>query len=71
MLGKEIPIIDLYPYYSPNKNTQETSKKIRTACKNVGFFYVKNHGVPEELIASIFQNSKKFFSLSVEEKKEI
>jgi isopenicillin N synthase-like dioxygenase len=69
MLGKEIPIIDLASYLDPEQNTSETSKKIRSACKDVGFFYVKNHGVPEELITSIFQNSKKFFDLSVEEKK--
>jgi len=29
---------------------------------------VKNHGVPEELIKSIDNNSKKFFDLPTEEK---
>jgi isopenicillin N synthase-like dioxygenase len=66
MLGKEIPIIDLTSYLIPNQSTKDVSQQIRSACKDVGFFYVKNHGVPEELISSIFENTKKFFDLSVE-----
>ena len=71
MIGKTVPVIDLAPYTTPNSDTTETAKAIREACKHIGFFYVKNHGVPEQLIKSIFANSAKFFSLPREEKREI
>jgi isopenicillin N synthase-like dioxygenase len=61
-----IPVIDLSCYREGSLDTKNTANSIREACKSVGFFYIKNHGVPEELINSIFQNSKKFFNLTQE-----
>lgn len=66
MIEANIPIIDLAPFGNPAADTKETARMIREACKHFGFFYVKNHGVPQTLIESIFQNSKQFFSLSRE-----
>ena len=71
MIGSNLPIIDLASYLDSSMDRKETAHAMREACKNVGFFYVKNHGVPEELVKSIFSNSYKFFSLPLEEKKEI
>lgn len=33
-----------------------------------GFFYVKNHGIPEELMEGVFRESKRFFNLQLEDK---
>lgn len=30
---------------------------VRETCKNTGFFYIKNHGVSEELQKSIIENA--------------
>ena len=38
------------------------------ACLDHGFFYLVHHGVEEELINKVFELSKKFFYLPVEEK---
>eukprot|EP00903_Cladosiphon_okamuranus_P019798 g18198.t2 len=38
------------------------------ACKDFGFFYVENHGVPEEVVAEVFRQSKAFFSLGIDDK---
>ena len=52
-----------------SENTIKTiGKKILQAFKTYGFCYVKNHGVPESLIAEYFGASLKFFELSAEEK---
>ena len=67
----KLPIIDLETYRIEGRDTSETAKSIREACKNVGFFYVKNHGVPEEIIQSLFSSAATFMNLSLEEKKEI
>ena len=40
-----LPIIDLSPYLQGG-DTKPVANAIREACKKVGFFYVKNHGVP-------------------------
>ncbi|KAL0890206.1 hypothetical protein Bca101_014189 [Brassica carinata] len=58
-----LPVVDIS---SPDKIT--TSQLIRRACVEHGFFYVKNHGIPEELIEGVFRESKRFFNLPLEDK---
>lgn len=58
-----LPIIDLLPYLTKQLNTKDLALQIRDICKKTGFFYIKNHGVPETLQQSIVKNSEKFFSL--------
>jgi isopenicillin N synthase-like dioxygenase len=41
------------------------------ACRDVGFFYVVNHGVPASLVADAFAMSRAFFALPVAEKLEL
>lgn len=41
---------------------------MRRACLEKGFFQITKHGVSEELQAAIFEQSKEFFSLPLEEK---
>lgn len=40
----------------------------KQACKDYGFFYLENHGIPEELMREVFRQSKAFFSLELEDK---
>ncbi|KAF3596192.1 hypothetical protein DY000_02026703 [Brassica cretica] len=58
-----LPIVDIS---SPDKIT--TARLIRRACVEHGFFYVKNHGIPEELMEGVFRESKRFFNLPLEDK---
>ena len=41
------------------------------ACLDYGFFYLINHGVEDELIERVFDESRKFFSLPIEEKMKL
>ncbi|XWS38615.1 hypothetical protein CRYUN_Cryun19dG0145900 [Craigia yunnanensis] len=59
----QLPIIDL-----SSQDRLSTAITIRQACLDHGFFYLVHHGVEEELINKVFELSKKFFSLPVEEK---
>lgn len=61
----EIPIIDLA------QDQTVSAAELRDACTRVGFFYVKNHGVPEDLIDDVWKVAKDFFALPLEEKMEI
>ncbi|KAJ3011863.1 hypothetical protein NUW54_g2042 [Trametes sanguinea] len=47
------------------------AKAVRDACINVGFLYVKNHGIPEGTIENALSASKEFFSLPLEKKMEL
>ncbi|KAI5989115.1 Clavaminate synthase-like protein [Pisolithus albus] len=44
---------------------------IRNACVTVGFFYVKNHGIPEEVINKAVGAAERFFSIPIEAKMKL
>ncbi|RPD56634.1 Clavaminate synthase-like protein [Lentinus tigrinus ALCF2SS1-7] len=69
---KHIPIIDLKDVSNPDPQVRKAlGDQVRDACMNVGFLYVKNHGIPEENISKALQASKEFFSLPLEKKMEL
>jgi len=58
-----IPVIDLGPSFSPAvERRKPVAAEIRSACRDTGFFYVGNHGVPESAIAAMFDTSRRFFA---------
>ena len=69
-----IPIIDIAPLVIPDHNTKlirRTDDEIREACRSVGFFYIKNHQIPQSHIDSLISLVHAFFNLSLEEKMKI
>jgi len=66
-----IPVVDLSEFLSGD-DTQKNSfvQKLGSAYETVGFVAVKNHGLPDVLIAEIYEYVQAFFSLSTEEKKK-
>ncbi|KAF3449320.1 hypothetical protein FNV43_RR10048 [Rhamnella rubrinervis] len=62
----KLPILDLS---SPDRSS--IANCLRQACIEYGFFYVVNHGVEEELIEQVLDESSKFFSLPSEEKMKL
>ncbi|KAI5995141.1 hypothetical protein EDD15DRAFT_2366069 [Pisolithus albus] len=65
-----IPIIDI-GHASTREERAVLARQIRDACMNVGFFYVRNHGIPEETIDSALSAMKAFFSLPLETKMKV
>src|SRR5205814_1391711 len=47
------------------------AREIERACRDTGFFYVRNHRISQELIANLDRASRRFFSLPENEKSEI
>ncbi|MEP0914637.1 isopenicillin N synthase family oxygenase [Leptolyngbya sp. GB1-A1] len=67
-----IPLIDFALMSSDRvADRQQVANQICQACLEVGFFYIKNHGVPQSVINHAFAQSKRFFSLPLAEKMEI
>ncbi|MEB3232483.1 MAG: 2-oxoglutarate and iron-dependent oxygenase domain-containing protein [Leptolyngbyaceae bacterium] len=68
----DIPIIDFSPFLNDNpEGKQQVAQTIYHACHEVGFMYLKNHGVPQGAIAQAFEQSHQFFALPTEEKQKI
>ncbi|KAJ5894287.1 hypothetical protein N7495_005978 [Penicillium taxi] len=66
-----IPIIDLANINSTQlEQRQQLAQAVYEACTQVGFFYIKNHGVPEEMIQGIQHAAEQFFNLPEAEKRK-
>ncbi|KAI6144605.1 hypothetical protein BKA82DRAFT_4173373 [Pisolithus tinctorius] len=65
-----IPIIDIGHASTP-KERAALAQQIREACMSVGFFYIKNHGIPEETIDKVLSAMKAFFALPTETKMKL
>lgn len=46
----------------------ETARQLGVACREIGFFYAIDHGIPEDVMAGAFANSKRVFELPLETK---
>jgi len=67
---REIPIIDLSPLSGGDSRSLEAlAQEIRLACSRVGFFYIKNHGIEQDLIDRAYAAARRFFELPEEDKK--
>ncbi|CAK8534032.1 unnamed protein product [Lathyrus sativus] len=62
-------ILNLIDLSNPNIN--QSVHLLKQACLDSGFFYVVNHGMTEEFMDEVFAQSKKFFSLPLDEKMKI
>jgi hypothetical protein len=60
---EEIPVIDLTNMFGDISDRQKLAAKILHAAETSGFFYIKNHGVPEATIVGAHQQAKEFFYL--------
>lgn len=66
----EIPVIDLAELVAGNDD-EATIDEVRSACRDVGFLYIENHGVPQHLIDDLLAASRDFFARPMEDKKKV
>lgn len=65
----EIPILSLGDYLAGRESALEAlAMALRRAQENIGFYYIVDHGVPSEVIASAFAALAEFFALPETEK---
>ena len=64
-----IPVLDLGPVLAGEPGAMEAvAAELREVSERVGFFYVRNHGVSEELVGRAFAASRRFHALDMETK---
>lgn len=67
-----IPLIDLQPLFDgTERGLRQVADQIDDVYSNVGFGYLINHGIPEELTRGILSASAEFHALPLEEKRRI
>ncbi len=67
-----VPVIDLETFLkgSPESKSR-VARKIGDACRDVGFFYITSHGVPQNLVDEVLVQARRFFALPLKEKMRI
>ncbi|KAG2069026.1 Clavaminate synthase-like protein [Suillus decipiens] len=69
---ESIPIIDLEDAFSEDEALRRAlAQQIRVACMDVGFFYVKNHGISQHCLDEVLKVNKEYYSLPAEEKMKL
>ncbi|UJR13023.1 hypothetical protein I4U23_000050 [Adineta vaga] len=65
----EIPVINFDRFLHGTKEEKlKVAKEIGEVCRNVGFFYLKNHDVPQQLTKDAFAQAKRYFALPLDVK---
>jgi isopenicillin N synthase-like dioxygenase len=65
----DVPVIDIAPFLDGTPSTKrDIANQVAGACEDIGFFTVVGHGVPEDLTDRMYEVSREFFNLPVEEK---
>jgi isopenicillin N synthase-like dioxygenase len=66
------PIVDMAGLWSSRPSHRDAvGQRLRAACLDKGFFYIANHGVPAGLIEAVFSESRRFFTLPTDTKREV
>lgn len=62
-----IPVVDIGPLLD-GSDKAGVAREIRWALTHVGFLYIRNHGVAAGLVDAVFDETRAFFDLPLEEK---
>ena len=68
----QIPVIDFGPYLAGDGAAlADLASAVGDACRNVGFFYMRGHGVDEQIIERGFAAARRFHALPLAKKLEL
>ncbi|MGA8587615.1 MAG: 2-oxoglutarate and iron-dependent oxygenase domain-containing protein [Roseiarcus sp.] len=71
-MPRTLPILDLSSWREGDRvSLARIGGEVGAACRDVGFFYVVNHGVDRELIERAFAQSHRFFALPLAERQAL
>ena len=69
---RELPVLDLGDFLIGNDaDLHFLAKQLRAAAEEFGFFFIKNHGISNELIKNVFAENERFHDQSMEAKNAI
>jgi isopenicillin N synthase-like dioxygenase len=69
LIASTIPILDVAPYLAGEVGAlKRLGAELRWAFENVGFYYLRGHGIPPSLIDATFAQAARFHALPLERK---
>ena len=69
---EEVPQIDIGPLFQGDEPARRrVGDAVRSACIDVGFFYIRNHGVPQATVDDLFEQIALFYALPEDAKRKI
>ena len=70
---KTLPVVDLAPFVNDASHSekQASAQSLRRACIDLGFMYIKNHGISLEECNDALEWTRKLFDLPLVEKEKI
>ncbi len=63
----EMPILDLGDWLAGGP-IAPLAAQFKAACTNTGFLYVRNHGIPRDVVDGVFDATRRYFSLPLDER---
>ena len=69
-VSSTIPVVDFSRWNNSSSKDEQlaVAKELTEACRSVGFVYIINHGLPQNLLDQAFDTGKRLFALRHEEK---
>ena len=64
-----VPIIDISGAAEGGEALAAVGRSVDEACREIGFFVIVGHGVPEEIVESLWTAAREFFDLPLETKR--
>ena len=64
-----VPIIDISPAGDGGEALAGVGRAVDEACRNIGFFVIVGHGVPDATIDAVWTAAREFFDLPLAEKR--
>ncbi len=69
---RSIPVVDLGATFGGDVDTRvKAANEIHRACRELGFFYISNHGISADFVAAQFAAAKQLFDLPLDQKLKI
>ncbi len=66
----DVPVLDLAPLLA-GEDIDGLAREVRRACEGMAFFYIRNHGIPAEVIEEAFTASRRFFEQPLDARMKI
>src|SRR5258708_2629729 len=75
LFAAEIPMLDVVDFAGLRSGDASAvhcvGAEVGRVCRGMGFFYVRNHGIPDALLSAMFETSRAFFACPQAEKDEL
>src|SRR3954463_14700397 len=70
---RTLPVIDFAAFAASGSESERRriAGELHEVCVDIGFFYLKGHGVPHALMQQVLDYGLRFFELPVEEKMKL